>query len=386
MADHRVRWQRITVGVVSALALVGLGYGIRGFTSSNTSAKGFSLVPRTVTVTETSASTSVSASGTIEPSQDQTLNFLTSGTVASVAATVGEVVTPSTLLASLDTAPLQAALDQAQAQLAAAQTKLTTDQDSSAPSATLDADQATVTADTTAVNTAKENLSEASLYSPIDGTVTAVNLASGESVGGTSGQSTNAAATIGITVQSSNSWVVDASVSDANIAGVQDSEQATVDVQGVSEAVYGTVSSVGLVASVANGVATFPVTISVTGDPKDLYAGLPATVSIVTKVEPDVIEIPTLAVHSLTSSPYVLEPSGSGDRKVPITVGTVTGVEVVVTKGLATGDKIVEDVPSFAGARATTGKGAGAFGGGGFGGGGAFGGGGGFGGGGAFGG
>ncbi|MCI2974688.1 MAG: efflux RND transporter periplasmic adaptor subunit [Ferrimicrobium sp.] len=375
MAQHWRRWQRVAAGVIVGLALVGVGYGLRSFTTSATSAKSFVLVPRTLTVSETSASQQVAASGTVEPSQDQTVDFLTSGTVASVEATVGEAVTPSTLLASLDTAPLQAAQAQAQAQLTAAETKLTADQDAAAPSATIQADQATVTADTTALDTAKQNLSDASLYAPFDGTVTAVDLATGQSVGPSSGGSATKAQTVGITIESSSSWVVNAAVSDANISGVQDSEQATVSVQGTSSNVYGTVTSVGLVATTSSGVATFPVTISVTGDPKGLYAGLPATVSIVTKVEPDVIEIPTLAVHSLSSSPYVLESTRSGQRKVPISVGSITGAEVVVTKGLASGDKIVEDVPSFAGATGTTSIGRGAFGRrGAFGGGGAFGG------------
>jgi len=369
MAQHWRRWQRVAAGVIVGLALVGVGYGLRGFTTSGTSAKGFALAPRTLTVSETSASQQVTASGTVEPSQDQTVDFLTSGTVASVAATVGEAATPSTVLASLDTAPLQAAEDQVQAQLAAAETKLTTDQDAGVPSATIQADQATVTADTTALDNAKQNLTDASLYAPFDGTVTAVDLAAGQSVGASTGGAAAGTKMVGITIEPSSSWNVNAAVSDANISGVQDSEQATVSVQGATSNVYGTVPSVGLVATTSNGVATFPVTISVTGDPKGLYAGLQATVSIVTKVQPDLIEIPTLAVHSVNSSPYVLESTRSGQQKVPITIGSIIGARVTVTKVLVAGDKIVEDVPSFAGAgTALTGRrafgGARAFGGG----------------------
>jgi HlyD family secretion protein len=66
--------------------------------------------------------------GTLTPVNQANLNFGTSGTVASVAVTVGQVVNAGQELATLDTTSLQSAVLSAQATMTSAQAKLTSDQ------------------------------------------------------------------------------------------------------------------------------------------------------------------------------------------------------------------------------------------------------------------
>jgi multidrug efflux pump subunit AcrA (membrane-fusion protein) len=295
---------------------------------------------------------------------------VTSGAVNTVNVAVGQSVTSGQQLATLQTAPLAATVAQDQAQLASAQAKLSIDEAAGAASTTINADNAGVSAATYSLSIAQANLGDATLRAPISGTIVSNTLVPGLQVSGT----VNAAGVApGITIISPNSWLVQASVSDASIAGVTKGEQTKITPQGSTARVYGTVTSVGLVATTTGGVASFPVTIAITGSPTGLYTGLPANILLITRVQANVIEVPILAVHSLTSHPYVIVEKGKTKSDTSVTLGPIIGANVIVSRGLSVGQRILERIPSFAksvGVPGTTGRGAkrGAKGGGGLGG------------------
>lgn len=326
------------------MAVFGVGYVVRA-ASSPASRGRLARTERVITVTDGTASQAIPASGTIEPATERTATFVTSGTVNTVSVAIGQSVSVGQELATLETAPLAAAVAQAQAQLASAQAKLSTDEAGGATAITVNADNAAVSAANLALSIAQANLGDATLRAPVAGTVVAVTLTPGLQVSGT----VNAAgAAPGITIISSNSWVVEAAVSDASIAGVTIGEQAIITPQGSTTSVYGTVLSVGLVANVSGGVASFPVTVAITGSPSGLYTGLPANLSLTTRVQANVIEIPVLAVHSLTSHPYVIVETGTTKVPTSVTLGSVIGANVIVLHGLSVGARILERIPSFA--------------------------------------
>ncbi len=355
------------IRTVFAVLFLALGYMLRTVTVKTTSTAG-NIKSRIITVAKGTAQTTISASGILQPATQQVVSFSGSGTVSSVDVSVGQSVTSGQPLASLSTLTLSANLAQAQAQLSSDQARLSADESSGASSATIAADQASVSSATSNVDTAQQSLNNATITAPFAGTVVSQNYAVGQTVSANSSSSNG-----GINIISPNSWIVTANVSDASISQVQTGEQVSIVPQGSSTAVYGTVADVGLIAQDASGVATFPVTVSVTGSPKGLYDGLPANVTITTSVSTNVIEIPLFAVHSLTSTPYVMEVTSSGDKKVSVTIGKVVGANVTVAGGLKVGDRIVERVPNLAKLALRGGRGGfggGGFGGGGFGGGG----------------
>ncbi|KJE75478.1 efflux RND transporter periplasmic adaptor subunit [Ferrimicrobium acidiphilum] len=361
-------WTFVLRGLV-VLAIFGVGYLVRAVTSP----AGRSRPTRTgkiITVADGTAAQTIPASGTIEPATERTVSFATSGAVNAVNVAVGQSVTSGQQLATLQTAPLAATVAQDQAQLASAQAKLSVDEAAGAASTTINADNAEVSAATYSLSIAQANLGDATLRAPISGTIVSNTLVPGLQVSGT----VNAAGVApGITIISPNSWMVEASVSDASIAGVTKGEQAKITPQGSTTTVYGTVTSVGLVATTTGGVASFPVTIAITGSPTGLYTGLPANIFLITRVQANVIEVPILAVHSLTSHPYVIVEKGKTKSDTPVTLGPIIGANVIVSHGLSVGQRILERIPSFAkslGVPGPTGRGAkrGAKGGGGLGG------------------
>ncbi|HEY8762100.1 MAG TPA: biotin/lipoyl-binding protein [Candidatus Dormibacteraeota bacterium] len=79
---------------------------------------------RTSTVSMGTVTTSVTATGTLVPAQQMNLGFKTAGTLTAVDVHVGDHVRSGQLLATIDPAPLEIALQQAQATLASAQATL----------------------------------------------------------------------------------------------------------------------------------------------------------------------------------------------------------------------------------------------------------------------
>jgi multidrug efflux pump subunit AcrA (membrane-fusion protein) len=366
----------------------------------------------------------VSSTGTIEPAQQANLNFATSGQVTSVTATVGQKVKVGQVLATVNSASLAANVAQAEATESSDAAKLSSDEATSGvTTAQLTADKTTVTAAENQVTDAEQALAEAKLISPINGVVASVNLTVGQQVsgagssgsgssgsggsgaggssnagsggtgsggtgsGGSSGSGSGGSSSTQVVVISTTSYVVNGTVDDTEVGQVQAGDQAVIIPDGATSPVYGTVSSVGLIATTTSGVATYPVTIAVTGNPGGLYPGASATVTLIVKQLSNVITVPTAALHYTSGGAEVYEIVNGRQVAYPVTVGMTSGGETQILSGLSVGTEVVVPGTRAGGAGTTTGgttRGTGGgFGGrgGGFGGGGFGGGGGGFGGG-----
>jgi membrane fusion protein, macrolide-specific efflux system len=421
---HRTtRTQRVVLAGGVVVVLVAAGVGIWASQGSSAATPTFELVA----AASSTLRQTVSSTGTIEPAQQANLNFATSGQVTAVDATVGQKVTAGKVLAKVSSASLSASVAQAEATEASDAAKLSSDQaaGSTVTAAQLTADETAVTAAENQVTDAKQALSEANLTSPITGVVAAVSLSVGQEVSGAgtsgssgasgSGSGTGGSATGGfsaasstgasssgssgsgstssssaqVVVISTSSYVVNATVDDTEVGSVQAGDQAVIVPDGATTSVYGVVSSVGLIASTTSGVATYPVTIAVTGNPGGLYPGASATVSLVVKQLSNATTVPTEALHYTSSGTEVYEMVDGRQVAHPVTVGMASGGETQILSGLSVGTKVVVQGLRAGGAGATTGGtgrgtrggfggegggfsggGGGGFGGGGFGGGG----------------
>lgn len=352
---------------------------------------------RTVAASTTTLQQTVGATGTVEPAHEADLSFTSAGTVETVDVAVGQTVKAGESLASIDPTSLQNALAVAQAQEEEAQAAV----DAGGTSAQQAQAQAQLSSAQAAVGAAQTARTAATLTSPIAGVVAAVNVSVGSpvgsqagsgasargasgSTGGVGGSTTSTASTAtstspDISVISTSSWIVDATVSSADLASLKPGMQAQITPTGATQPVFGTVQSVGVVAGTGStGAAQFPVTIAVTGSPKGLYAGTAATVDITVKELQNALAVPTLAVQTANGKTTVTVVRNGHDVTTPITIGQVFGAQTQVLKGLSAGDEVL--LPSFTrtttagGAGTTAGSGftggRGSFGGGGFGGGG----------------
>jgi len=365
LRPHAFTRRHTIIAVVVALVVVG-GGGVWAVTRSSSST---AAAPTLVSVTSGTIRQSVSATGTLGPAHRADLTFAVSGTVTSVPAAAGDRVRAGAVLATVDTANLKTAVTSAKASVNAMQDQLTAQQDAGSSAVQIASTQAQLTDAEAKLTDAQTALAEASMTSPIAGTVAQVDIAVGDSVTqsgstasaasssamGTGSSASSAGAsspsaagssssstTAQIVVISTTSWVVDASVGSADLPQLKKGLQAEITPSGSSTKIFGTVKSVGIIASSSSsGSATFPVTITVTGSPKGLYAGGAADVSIIVKQVENVLSVQTNAVHTEGGKTVVHQMKGGAQVSTPVKVGTTYGAVTQVLSGLKAGDKVV---------------------------------------------
>ena len=384
-STSRRRRRRTVVAVLAALVVLAAAAGTWLYLHRSSGTAGNAVTTELVAATTETVKETVSATGTIQPANQANLTFAQSGKVTAVDVKVGDPVAVGQTLATIDPTSLQSALTLAQQQLTAAQAQLTA-ATAAANSGQIASANAQVTSAQSKVTAAQEALGQASLTSSIAGTVAAVNVAVGDQVaggsssagttsgsngsgsgagggsGGSGGSGSNAtgttssAASAHVVVIATNAWVVDATVGASDLAKLKSGLQATITPTGATQPIFGTISTVGVIGTTSGGTSTFPVTIAVTGSPTGLYAGTTASVVITVKQVPDVLTVPTAAIHEENGQTVVYQMKDGQQVSTPVTVGAVYGTTTQVTSGLNAGDQVVVTART---ARTTTGNGTG---------------------------
>jgi multidrug efflux pump subunit AcrA (membrane-fusion protein) len=380
------------VAVTAAVGLVAAAAAGSWAISRSSASASTTTTTNLVAATTSDLSQTVATTGTVQPKQRSDLSFSVSGTVTSVAASVGQKVSKGAVLATVDSTTLASTVTTATAAVTAAEQQLASV--SGSTTIQIAAAQAQLAQAESQLAAARDNLAAASLTAPFSGVVASVGIAVGDSVGSSGsggsggvaagGQTGGTSATTGsstssaITLISTSAWVVEASVGSADLAQLKKGMQAQIVPTGSRATVFGTVGSLGIVAtSSTSGSATFPVVVDVTGSPTGLYAGGSASVTIVVKKVVGVLTVPTQAVLTENGKTVVHQMVGGKQVSTAVTVGTAYGPLTEIRSGLKAGDKVVVTFARFGGtggtggtgrARTGTGTGTGGFGGGGFGG------------------
>lgn len=110
-------------------------------------------------------------------------------------------------------------------------------------------------------------------------------------------------------------------------------------------AAAGTVTSVGVIATSTSGVATFPVVVTVTGNPTGFHAGATASVAITYQELPDVVQVPIAALTRTSGQATVTVLANGKKSSRPVVTGITAGGQVQVTSGLASGDQVIVSIP-----------------------------------------
>lgn len=360
---HRVRppWRRPRRLVLVLSALV-VASGIAGAWLLLRGDEPAAASTTTATVSTQTLKQTVTASGTVAAATTEDHSFEISGTVTKVFVEPGDTVRKGQRLARVDDGVLRAELEAAQSSLDAAESARSEHVSDGASDVQLAADEASVLAAESSLDEARDAVDDAVLRSTIAGTVTDVGIEVGDSAGsGSTGSSQPGTGSTGstsadtssgtITVVSTGHFVVDATVSSSDVEKVEKGMQAEVTVSGIDETVYGTVAEVGLVAETdSSGAAAFPVTIEVTGERDDLYAGTSANVAVVVSQRADVLTVDSRALQTDGDTTYVekvTDGATGATERVTVETGETSGMVTEVLSGLAEGD--VVQVPGFAG-------------------------------------
>ena len=319
--------------------------------------------------------TSVTATGTIEPVTSVDVGTQVSGIVSKLYVDYNSVVKAGDVIAELDRTNLISELSSAQANLKSAQSDLNYQKtnyeryqilyDKGLISAN-DYEQArlsyikaqqTVTHHKESVKKAQTNLGYATITSPIDGVVLKKEVEEGQTVA----SSFNTPTLFTIARDLTDMRVI-ADVDEADIGEVKEGQRVKFTVDAFpNDTFHGTVTQVRQQATTESNVVTYEVVISAPNQDLKLKPGLTANVVIYTLEVPNVLAIPSKALRFKpseamlnkgetiidTDNPVkVWTKEGTNLKAIAIQTGVTNGTLTQVTNGLQAGAKIITDVQS----------------------------------------
>ena len=199
--------------------------------------------------------------------------------------------------------------------------------------AQLAADQAAVDAANASLALAQQQLSQASIVSPLTGVVSSVGLTVGQ-------QATAGSTTTAVDVIDPTGHGVTLSVDVTKIAQVKVGDKATVVPDGSSTPLAATVSYVAAAPTTSSSTA-YNVQLAFTSTPTKLRDGVQAAVTITTAQAVNALAVPTSSVNHRGTIDYVLVLNGSTTKMQIITLGAVGALYTQVTGGLTAGQRVV---------------------------------------------
>ena len=266
-------------------------------------------------------STSVTATGTIQPVDTVIVGTQVSGTVSALYADFNSTVKKGQLLAELDKTLIQATVDQAKASLAQAQSNATYQaanykrqqllyETGSISKAeydlalnTFQVAKANVNNTKAQLRAAERNLSFTQIYSPIDGVV----LGRSVSIGQTVAASFNTP-TIFTIAKDITKMQVEAKVDEADIGNVVKGQRSTFTVDAfIDDTFNGSVKEVRLQPSISSNVVTYSTLIDAPNDDKKLKPGMTASIIIYTKEINDAMLVSAKALKFMPDSSLAKE-------------------------------------------------------------------------------
>lgn len=264
----------------------------------------------TVKMTKQNITTSVTATGTVEPVDQVEVGTQVSGIINHIYVDYNSQVKKGQLLAELDKTNLQESVNNAMAQYNAALNELNYYQQNfnrqnsmfkSGVISKADYEQAayqmknsqqTVSQRRTALAQARTNLSYANIYAPINGIILSREVEEGQTVA-----ASMTTPTLFTIAKDITKMQVEANVDEADIGGVEVGQRVTFTVDAFPQQEFnGKVRQVRLAATTESNVVTYTVIIDADNSEQKLKPGLTATITIFTQELKNVNTIPAGAI------------------------------------------------------------------------------------------
>ena len=185
-----------------------------------------------------------------------------------------------------------------------------------------------------AVDAAQATLDYAQLLAPFSGTLTDVEVKTGDLV---------SKGTTAFRIDDLSSIYIDLQISEVDLASLKVGQPATVEFDAIADKTYtGEVTQIGMVGTVSNGVVNYPVTVKITDGDGSIRTGMTASVSIETAHADNVLLVPNKAIRTVGGQKTVTVLFEGQQISVPVTVGLVGDSQSEVTSSqLRHGDTVV---------------------------------------------
>jgi membrane fusion protein, macrolide-specific efflux system len=209
---------------------------------------------------------------------------------------------------------------------------------------------------------AQANVSNASLtYQLTSGTITAptagrigdLTITKGMQVGSsntTAGSSTNTSNQSIASIITGNSTAVSISVAEVDAPQIQVGQAATITFDALPNQTFtGKVMGINTTGAVSSGVTTYPAVIQLDDTTNtNIFPNMSATANIITKVDDNVLLVPSAAVQTVGTTSTVKVLKNGQVSTVSVGVGDTSNAQTVITSGLSEGDTVVTSVISTA--------------------------------------
>ncbi len=292
--------------IIVLVAAIVVFFGYKYFTTE----KKASIAVQTVKLSKQNVTTSVTATGTVEPVDQVDVGTQVSGIINHIYADYNSPVKKGQLLAELDKTNLQESVNNALAQYNASLNELNYYQQNnnrqnnmykSGVISKADYEQAayqvknsqeTVSQRKTALAQARTNLSYANIYAPIDGIILSREVEEGQTVA-----ASMTTPTLFTIAKDITKMQVEANVDEADIGGVEVSQRVSFTVDAYPQEEFsGRVRQVRLSATTESNVVTYTVIIDADNPEQKLKPGLTATITIFTQELKDIDTVPASAI------------------------------------------------------------------------------------------
>ncbi|HEV2339184.1 MAG TPA: efflux RND transporter periplasmic adaptor subunit [Patescibacteria group bacterium] len=193
---------------------------------------------------------------------------------------------------------------------------------------------------------------------PASGTVADLQIAPGMQIGSstsTSTTTTNLQTIADIRTSGEISAVVN--VAEVDVASVQVGQKATVTFDSLPNQTFtGTVIGINTIGQTTSGVTTYPATIVLDSPSDKIYANMNATANIITKVDNNVLLVPTAAIQTSSEQSYARVLQNGNITQVPVTTGDSNATQTVITSGLSEGQTVVTGVTTTGASSSSSGS------------------------------
>lgn len=323
-------------------------------------------------VSKQNISTSITATGTIEPVTEVEVGTQVSGIIDKIYVDYNSVVKKGQLIAELDKTNLLSELSSAKSNMESAKSKMEYQKSNynrykelyskglvsadDYENAKLSYKQASeeYAIQKESVSKAQTNLGYAIITSPIDGIVLSKEVEEGQTVA-----ATMETPTLFFIAQDLTDMQVIADVDEADIGGVKEGQRVTFTVDAFPDDLFeGKVTQVRQEATEESNVVTYEVVISAPNDDLKLKPGLTANVTIFTNERDGVLAVPSKALRFAPNENLLAEGEsitdcegkdkvwmreGSNFKAVSVKIGVTNGTYTEIISGLKEGDAVLTD-------------------------------------------
>lgn len=274
-------------------------------------------------------------SGTIEADNTVSLGFSVAGRVAEIYVQEGQKVKKGQLLAAIDATSYKNAFDIANAGLELANDNYKRLDElytkGSLPERDYIAVKVAVAQANANKNMAAKNLSDTKLYAPFSGMITAKLTEMG---------ATAAPGVPAFTVMKTDKVYAKASISESEISKLKVGSEAQVEIPSMGRTFQGKVAIVNHSADALT--RTFNVKVRLNNTENQLLPGMISTIKINTDNPQEVISIPVQSiVRDVNDITYAFIVENNKAIKKRVDTGDFKGNQVIITKGLSTGDLLI---------------------------------------------